>query len=112
MKTLRVMFAIAAFAALMATAASAHDSTPRVDQREYRQGERIQQGRRSGELTRPENRRLMAGQRHVQRMERRAKADGCVTQRERARMGHAQDRQSQRIWRLKHNNRDRNQGRG
>lgn len=36
-------------------------------------------------------------------MERRAKADGHVTVRERARITHAQNRQSRQIARLKHN---------
>lgn len=61
----------------------------------------------SGSLTRRETRTAIRGQRHVNRMERRAGSDGIVTTRERVRLEHAQDRQSGRIYGLKHNNRTR-----
>ncbi len=105
MKLIRVLFAVAALAALTAVVADAHPNTPRVDRREMRQHTRIQQGVCSGELTRGEAARLRAGQMHVRRMERRAKADGVVTPGERFRLGHAQNRQSRHIMRLKHNGR-------
>lgn len=107
MKTLRILTLVMAAAMLTATIASAHPNTPRVDRREARQSMRIRQGVRSGELTRGEARSLRAGQRHVHRMERRAKSDGHVSARERARLNHAQNRQSRHIWRLKHNGRSR-----
>ena len=105
MKVLRVLFAVAALAALTALTAEAQTLTPRIDRREVWQHERIRQGVRSGELTRGEASRLRAGQRHVDRLERRAEFNGVVTPRERFRMDRAQDRQSRRIWRLKHNRR-------
>lgn len=105
MKRSGIVVLAAVLASLMATAAFA--GTPRIDAREARQHARIHQGVRSGRLTRGEAMRLRAGQRHVHRMERRAKADGRVTMRERARIGRAQDRQSRAIWRLKHNGRSR-----
>lgn len=105
MRVLRVLFAVAAVAALSVAVADAHPVTPRVDRREARQHARIQQGVRSGELTPEEAARLRAGQGHVRRMERRAKSDGVVTPGERVRLDHAQDRQSRRIARLKHNDR-------
>lgn len=105
MKFVRILVLVAAFAALSSVVASAHTVNPRIDRREARQQHRIVQGVRSGELTRPEARRLRAGQRHVHRMERRAKADGIMTPRERARIGHAQNVQSRHIARLKHNRR-------
>ena len=46
--------------------------------------------------------RMEAGQARVQGMENRAQADGTVTGRERARIEHAQDVQSARIHRQKH----------
>jgi hypothetical protein len=107
MKTLRVLMLTVAVAMLATTVASANPITPRVDRREARQHARIQQGVRSGELTRGERLRLGEGQMHVRRMERRAKSDGVVTPRERARLGHAQNRQSRHIYRLKHNDRTR-----
>ncbi len=103
MKAIRVLMLTLAAAMLTATLAAAGTATPRVDRREVRQHARIHQGVKSGELTRHEARSLRAGQRHVNRMERRAKADGRVTARERARLNHAQNRQSRHIWRLKHN---------
>lgn len=74
----------------------------RVDRRQFRQQARIADGVRSGELTRPEARRLRAGERHVRRLERRADADGQVTGQEAARIENAQDRLSARIYRQKH----------
>jgi hypothetical protein len=59
----------------------------------------------SGQLTRGERARLNAGQRHVYRMERRAGRDGVFTRHERMRIERAEDRQSRRIYRLKHNRR-------
>ena len=105
MKILRMLFVVAAVAALTAAVADAQPMTPRVDRREARQHARIVQGWRSGALTPGEAARLRAGQAHVNRMEFRAKSDGKVTWRERARLGWAQDRQSRHIWRFKHNGR-------
>lgn len=107
MKSLRILALAAAFAAISAVAASAGTATPRIDQREANQRHRIVQGVRSGQLTRAEARRLRAGQRHVHRMERIAKADGHVTARERARIARAQNVQSRHIRRFKHNQRTR-----
>jgi hypothetical protein len=84
------------------------EATPRADQRQHNQAQRIRQGVGSGELTRPETKRLVQGQRHVRRLERGAKADGDVTAAERVRIEKAQDRQSRRIYRQKHDAQDRN----
>jgi glucose/arabinose dehydrogenase len=105
MKTLRVLMLTLAATLLATTIASAHSVTQRVDRREARQSYRLHQGVRSGQLTRAEARRLRSGQRQVRRMEFRSERDGVVTRRERFRMENAQDRQSWRIWRLKHNDR-------
>jgi hypothetical protein len=93
--------------ALADTATTTSTSTPRIDRREVNQHVRIQQGVRSGTLTKPEARNLRHGQRHVRRVERRAKADGTVTPRERARITAAQNHQSRKIYRKKHNARTR-----
>jgi hypothetical protein len=103
MKRTMTMFLFACLMVGFAGMASANTGTPRIDRREVRQHERIHQGVRSGELTRGEAMRLRAGQRHVNRMEWRAKSDGVVTFRERARIGHVQNRQSRAIYRFKHN---------
>jgi hypothetical protein len=105
MKTVRMLFAVAALAMFTTAVAGAHPMTPRVDRREIRQESRIHDGVGNGELTPREAARLQRGQRHVHRMERRAKSDGFVSMRERARLGYAQDRQSRRIMRFRHNGR-------
>ena len=103
MKKSRVILIASVLASLVASAAFA--GTPRIDRREARQHERITEGRRSGQLTRGEARRLRVGQRHIRREERRAKRDGFMTRAERRRIERSQDRQSRRIYRLKHNGR-------
>jgi hypothetical protein len=101
------MLLAAALTLAAASVAAAHTGTPRVDQRQANQRARIAQGVASGQLTRGEVARLRAGQAHVRRVERRAKSDGHVTFAERARLERAQDVQSGRIARLKHNRRAR-----
>ena len=95
----------AMLASLGAGVASADPQTPRADRREARQHQRIVQGRRSGQLTRHEARRLRRGQAHVRRLEHRMKSDGRMTPRERARLQRSLDHQNREIWRLKHNRR-------
>lgn len=82
------------------------DATPVVDQRQDNQDARIEQGQASGELTNREASRLDAGQEHVENMEDRAKADGNVTARERARLHRAENRNSRRIYKQKHDRQD------
>ncbi len=77
-------------------------STPVVDERQRAQHARIRQGVASGEVTRPEAKRLRAEQRHVRRTERRVKADGEVTPRERAKLQRKQNKVSRDIRRQKH----------
>jgi hypothetical protein len=89
-------------AALAAISIPAMAGTPRLDAREHNQRQRIAQGVRSGELTRPEARRLIAGERRLHRHERYAKSDGVVTRAERARLQRNADRMSARIYRQKH----------
>ena len=103
MKRITVVILVAVLGSLMAGAAMA--GTPRIDCREARQRDRIVEGRMSRQLTAGERARLNAGQRHIARMERRAGRDGAFTARERVRLERAQDRQSRRIYRLKHNGR-------
>jgi uncharacterized membrane protein YebE (DUF533 family) len=83
-------------------AATAVAGTPVLNARQHNERARIAQGVRSGELTRPETARLIAGQRHVQRLENRAKSDGVVTAAERARLSQAVSVQSRHIYRQKH----------
>ena len=103
MKRTLMIVLLAAAMASFASAALAQTATPRIDRREARQHARIHEGVVSGEVTRGEAVRLREGQRHVRRMEHRAKSDGLVTPGERARITHAQNRQSRAIHRAKHN---------
>ena len=77
-------------------------STPRIDQRQANQQQRIDQGVKSGQLNKKEAARLEKGQARVQKMESKAVADGKVTAKERAKIEKAQDRESKRIFREKH----------
>ena len=82
--------------------ASGPAATPRVDQRQANQEKRIDQGIASGELNKRETKRLERGQDRVDAIEDKAKSDGVVTRRERARIHHAQNVESRRIHRQKH----------
>ena len=94
---------IAAVAAAFALPAAAQaQSTPRIDTRQQIQERRIDQGVKSGQLTSKEAARLEKGQARVQKLEDKATADGKVTAKERVRIEHAQDQQSRRIYRQKH----------
>ncbi len=99
LKHIAAVFCMSAFA-LPALAQTT--STPRIDQRQANQQQRIDQGVQSGALTDKEAARLDKGQDKVQRMEDKAVSDGKVTAKERTRIEHAQDQQSKRIHREKH----------
>ena len=79
-----------------------------INTRERHQQQRINQGIRSGELTRREARRLEAGEARIRTDERVARADGTVTPRERARLQRELNRESRSIYRQKHDGQDRN----
>jgi hypothetical protein len=76
-------------------------------QRNINQQNRIEQGVQSGALTNKETANLEQGQARIDRKEARVGADGHVSAREQARIQHAEDRQSNKIYREKHNNRAR-----
>lgn len=78
-------------------------STPGIDARQANQQQRIDQGVAKGQLTPREAANLQRGQARVQRMENRAAADGVVTGRERARIHHAQNVESRKIYNRRHN---------
>src|SRR5688572_33413955 len=98
----KTLIALAAFAAAALPAAAQTQSTPRVDQRQANQERRIEQGEKSGALNQKEAARLEKGQARVQKLEDKAAADGKVTRKERVRLEKAQDRQSNKIYREKH----------
>jgi len=87
---------------LMTGMAYAQAETPVIDQRQTNQEQRIDQGVASGQLNERETNRLNKQQEHVNKMEDRAKSDGVMTKKERARIGAAQARASRHITREKH----------
>jgi len=82
--------------------------TPHINQRQHEQQKRIRHGVRSGELTRGEARRLERDERGIRQEERAARADGVVTRGERREINRDLNKTSRRVYRAKHNNRDRN----
>ena len=105
MRAFQMLILATVFTAASASLVSAHSSTLRVDRRQATQQTRIRDGVRRGELTSGERARLRASQRHLRRLERRAISDGAFTRHERRHLERAQDRQSRRIARMKHNRR-------
>ena len=79
----------------------------RVNNRQANQRSRIAQGVKSGELTHGEAKKLRAEERHIRRVERRAKADGEMTPAERARIEKLQDKASHDIYQQKHDDQKR-----
>jgi len=79
-----------------------------VNSREHREQQRINQGIRSGELTRREARRLEAGLARIRIDERFARLDGHVTPAERARLERELNHESRAIYRQKHDGQERN----
>lgn len=73
------------------------------DVRQVNQRVRVHQGVKTGEITRREQRRLNSQQRHIRRVERRAKADGNYTRQERRMVNRKQNRASRNIRRAKNN---------
>lgn len=78
-----------------------------ANRRDARQAGRIREGVRSGQITRGEAHNLRRQQRHIHNMERRAGKDGVVTEAEQARIGRAQNRASQNIYKQKHDDQKR-----
>jgi len=98
--------AAVAFAALMMVAsASARD---RGDRRQEHQSERIYRGYTSGDLTGHEATRLVKEQRGIERYEDRLTSDGDYTKKDKVKTEIVQDAASAEIYRLRHNNRERN----
>ena len=76
-----------------------------IDKRQENQEKRIDNGIKSGELTKGETKHLENEQNRIERMEDRAEADGKVTRKERKRLERAQNHASRDIYREKHNGR-------
>lgn len=72
-------------------------------QRDINQETRVEQGLKSGQLSTGEAARLERGEARIDRMESKALKDGNLSQQEAARIQGAQNRESDAIYRLKHN---------
>jgi hypothetical protein len=110
MKTLSAALLTLAGVLAVASAGQAdtrHTRDPGVNARQHNQRERIQQGARSGELTRRETGRLVEAQRDVRQLERAYKSDGTLTGAERRDLHHEQNQASHDIYRQKHDEQDR-----
>ena len=81
--------------------------TPRINHRQENQQDRIQQGIKSGELTRREARRLEGIEGKIQADKLIDKSDGHVSPRERAQLNRELNRASHDIYRAKHNRHER-----
>ncbi len=97
------------FACLIAFSSStqlmAQTKTPRATKSQIKQQKRISQGVKSGELTKSETVRLEAQQAKIHHDKVKAKSDGVVTKKERAKFRVEQKHASRTIYRKKHNER-------
>src|SRR5258708_7761130 len=100
MKAAATLIAVAV-AGLFSVSASAQTVGSEV-QRNVNQQQRIEQGIQSGQLTNREAAKLERGQARVNRAEARAGADGHVGPNEQRRIQKAENQQSKRIYREKH----------
>jgi len=95
-----IALAITAFFSLSAFAQTAASTV----QRDVNQQKRIEQGIQSGQLTNKEVSKLERGQARVNRKEARTGADGHVGPAEQANIQNAENHQSKRVYKKKHNN--------
>lgn len=80
-----------------------------VNHRQWRQDHRIDQGIRSGELTRKEAKNLAQGERHINQYEKTARSDGHISPKEFHKLERMQDRESRAIYNQKHDGQERKQ---
>ena len=102
---LKIFGGIMAAMLAVTSIASAQTRTPVINHREHRQERRINQGVRSGELTRGEAHHLRADERRISAEKRMARADGHVSGAERRQIRRDENRTSRAIYRDKHNGR-------
>ena len=102
MKKVLVITALIAFAGLVVVQPVL---AGKGEGRHSKQEKRICQGIESGELTHGETRRLPKQQHRIRKHQRVAWSDGTLTGKERVGLGRHQNKASENIYRLKHNNR-------
>jgi len=103
-KKLTVLAVAGLFLTVTATGSFAEPGTndPGVNARQSNQQQRIQEGVKSGELTKEERRKLRKEQRELRRQERAAKRDGTLTGQERRDLHKKQNQMSKDIYQEKH----------
>jgi hypothetical protein len=106
-KVLSLLCLMAVCIAAAPSAVWAWNPTPSINHAEHREQVRINRGIRSGQLTRPEARRLEAQQARIRVNERFARADGRVTPHERVRLNRELRHASRSIHHQKHDNQHR-----
>ncbi len=79
-----------------------------IDKRQRNQTHRVKQGIKSNEITKREAKSIHKSTKEAKRYEAKAKSDGKVTWKERARLQHKENQSSRKIYRTKNNKRDRN----
>lgn len=92
----KISFVAAGLVLISATSASAA-SLSNIEQRQDRQADRIEDGRRTGSVTWREGLKLRAEQRRINRVERAFASDGHVDRQERRILTNMQDRASANI---------------
>src|SRR3954469_22346133 len=104
MSKLRLIpYAVLTAGGLMAASGAAHaQSMYDINRIQDYQQNRIEQGVRSGQITRSEEYRLEQGERAIDRAQRRAEADGHVSAGERARIDGMVQRENRDIYRQSH----------
>jgi len=88
---------------LIVSVTLAQTKTPQINKTRKNQVERIKDGVKSGELTKPETKVLAKEQKHIQKEKAAAKADGKVTKAEKKHIAKDQAKASKDIAKLKHN---------
>ena len=76
--------------------------TPKINKKQKNQLSRIEQGVKSGELTKRETKRLLKQEAKLQKQKKIAKSDGVVTKRERAKLNKEANKLSAKIYKQKH----------
>jgi hypothetical protein len=100
---LKIFGGILVAALAITSMAQAQSRTPVTSNRQHRQERRINQGVRSGELTRNETRHLRGDEGRISRERRMAMAEGRMNRAERRHLRHEENRTSRDIYRDKHN---------
>ena len=102
---IKILGGLLVAALAITSVAQAQTHTPVINHREHRQERRINQGVRSGQLTRTEARHLRGDERRIDRQKRMAMADRRMNRAERRHLRREERRTSHAIYREKHNGR-------